>query len=593
MKVQYALFAAALALASVPAGRAQEDSVVNRRMTETVVEWRTSEPTADGIIVHLVALNDLHGHLVSHIHLKDSVDTRKVGGAAAIANWVNAIRVQAAGHVLLLFAGDSFGASPPESGLLRDEPTLTFLNMMAEGDCPVQKPEWAGRPVLETSCHVIATPGNHEFDRGTAEFQRLMYGGNGPGGKVLGQDWKGTHIPFVAANVVHKDGGAPLLPTAALVNLNGIRIGVVGAVTADTPALVVKERIQDLEFLPEVAPINGAVAHLRAAGAMAVVLLIHEGLSSPVTPQPTPINPEETTGRLAAILAALDPGIDVVVSGHTHKLTNVLVRGKDPKPLLVTQARSDGTAFTDIELVIDPHSRRVAQKGAEVLTVWSDEGPGMAPNDKINKMVQQAVLATKPVTDRLLGTTSAAITREATEAGDSPLGDLVADAMRAAARADVAFVSPGSLRADLPSGPITWGMLYTVLPFGNTLVRISMTGEQIQRLLEEQWYGANAQVPKILKVSGMSYLYNGSRAAGRRVVAVYDARGGHLEPARRYQVAVSDFLADGGDHYGAFNEATDRTPVARDIDAFEAYLRAVNGTIAPPTDPRITRVDNH
>jgi 5'-nucleotidase len=364
-------------------------------------------------------------------------------------------------------------------------------------------------------------------------------------------------------------------------------------VTADTPALVVKERVQDLEFLPEVAPINGAVARLRAAGALAVVLLIHEGLSAPVMPQPVPINPGDTTGRLAAILAQLDPGIDVVVSGHTHKLTNVLVRGRDPKPLLVTQARSDGTAFTDIELVIDPHSKTVVQKGAEVLTVWSDEGPGMSPNDKINKMVQQAVLATKPVTDRVVTSTSAAITREATEAGDSPLGDLVADAMRAVAKADVAFVSPGSLRADLPSGPVSWGMLYSVLPFGNTLMRISMTGEQIQRLLEEQWYGENAQVPKILKVSGISYLYNGSRPAGRRVVAVYDARGGHLEPARRYQVAVSDFLAEGGDHYGAFNEATERTPVARDIDALEAYLRVAPSPLAPPTDTRITRVDSH
>jgi len=593
MKSQFALCCAALALLTVSAARAEEDSVVNRRMTETVVEWRTSDVTVDGLIVHLVGINDLHGHLVSHIHLKDSVDTRKVGGAAAIANWVNAIRVQTGGRVLLLFAGDSFGASPPESGLLRDEPTLTFMNMMAEGDCPVQKPEWAGRPVLETGCRVIATPGNHEFDRGTAEFQRLMYGGNGPGGKVLGQDWKGSHIPFVAANVVHKDGGAPLLPSAALVNLGGIRVGVVGAVTADTPALVPKDRIQDLEFLPEVAPINAAVARLRAAGAMAVVLLIHEGLSSPVIPQPVPINPADTTGRLAAILAALDPGIDVVVSGHTHKLTNVLVRGKDPKPLLVTQARSDGTAFTDIELVIDPHLRRVVQKGAEVLSVWADEGPGMATNDKVNKMVQQAVLATKPVTDRLLATTDAAITREATEAGDSPLGDLVADAMRSAAKSDVAFVSPGSLRADLPSGPITWGMLYSVMPFGNTVVRISMTGEQIQRLLEEQWYGANAQVPKILKVSGMSYLYNGSRPAGRRVVAVYDARGGHLDAARRYQVAVSDFLADGGDHYGAFSEATDRAPVGRDIDVVEAYLRAVSGNLVPPSDARITRVDTH
>jgi 2',3'-cyclic-nucleotide 2'-phosphodiesterase (5'-nucleotidase family) len=121
-------------LAAPPARSA--DDVLTRRLASTVVEWRTPDPSGDGIVVHVLAFNDLHGRLATRTHLQDSFDTRLVGGAASLAAWINAYR-QSSTRSLVLIAGDSIGGSGPESGLLRDEPTMEFLNLLAADDCPL------------------------------------------------------------------------------------------------------------------------------------------------------------------------------------------------------------------------------------------------------------------------------------------------------------------------------------------------------------------------------------------------------------------------------------------------------------------------
>ena len=151
-------------------------------------------------------------------------------------------------------------------------------------------------------------------------------------------------------------------------------------------------------------------------------------------------------------------------------------------------------------------------------------------------------------------------------------------------------MQPGGLRADLPAGPISWGTINTILPFGNKVMRCTMTGAQILRLLESQWSGAHAEQPTILKASGITYLYNWSRPADRRVVAAYDAAGNTLVAERRYTVALNDYLLDGGDHYPVLQEITDAQPVMTDVDALAAYLKAVGRPVRAQTEPRITRV---
>ena len=573
------------------------DNVMERMSTEGAVGWRNSNPTGPIIAVQVVGINDLHGHLTSAIELEDAFETRRAGGAAALAGLIAAERLSNQRRTIILFAGDSFGGSPPLSGLLRDEPTLEFMNLLADRDCkPMQRQTStepvAGNPLVVTRCHLAAVVGNHEFDHGTTELERQIYGGAHPAGPVLGRVWGGSRLTWLAGNVVRAANDQAFLPGAAVMDLEGIRIGVIGIVTSETPALVPKGRVDDLRFLPEVPAINASIARLRAAKVDAIILVIHEGLTSPTSPQVLPITAADVTGRLSRILSDIDPGVDLVISGHTHSFTNILFRGKDPRPMLVTQARVDGTSYSTVQLLIDPAKHAVVEKSATVQTVWTAGAPGQRPDEKVAKLIKAAGAETATTVARVVGEAASAITRVPSDSGESALGNLVADAHRAAAHAEMAFMNSGGLRADLPAGPVTWGALYTIQPFGNHVMRCTMTGAQILRLLESQWSGLHAQQPLMLKVSGLSYLYNWSRPADRRVVAAYDTAGNSIEPDRRYTVAVNDFLLNGGDGYPVFAEVTDAVDVMPDIDALVAYATAAKAPLATKIEGRITRVAN-
>jgi 5'-nucleotidase len=576
-------------LAAAAAGRAEErDEVRARRDGDGDVTWRAATSPETTVSVRLLGINDLHGQLEQHLHAQGREGSRPIGGAAVLASYLEAERSAHPGRTLTLIAGDSIGASAIVSGLLRDEPTMAILDELADGDCPPLAREWAARAApAVTRCHLVATVGNHEFDRGTAELERLLYGGHHPDGPLLGHDWAGIHVPYVVANVVRRDGQQPLLPASVIVDLHGVRIGVVGAVTAETPALVVPERIRDLQFLPEVAPINAAVAALRAAGVRAVVLLIHEGLQAPQTPQPAPLAADELRGRLADVLRGLDGGIDVVVGGHTHKPNNVLVPLKDGSLALVTQALSYGTAYSSIDLLLDARTGAVVAKSARIVTTWADEGPGRDPVRKVARIVEKSAKATAAIGSRLIGSAESAIRRGEPTDPESPLGNFVADAQRAIAGTDLAFMNASGLRNDLEAGPITFAMLYDVHPFGNTLVRLTLTGEQVLRLLEQQWSGPHAETPRFLRVSGLRYVYDLSKAAGQRIVAIDDARGEALDPARRYSAVANDFIVGGGDHYSVLAEGAGATPLMTDIAALEAYIRRAPAPVKAALDGRV------
>lgn len=581
-------------LAAAPLHAEERDEIRARRDGDADVAWRAATSPETTVSVRILGINDLHGQLEQHLRAHGRDGSRPIGGAAVLAAYLAAERSAHPARTLTLLAGDSIGASAIVSGLQRDEPTMAVLNELADGDCPPLAREWASRasPAL-TRCHVVATVGNHEFDRGTAELERLLYGGRHPDGQVLGRDWAGTRIPYVVANVVRRDGQRPLLPSSLIVDLNGVRIGVVGAVTAETPALVVPERIRDLQFLPEVAPINAAVATLRARGVRTVVLLIHDGLQAPLTPQPAPLVPDELSGGLAAVLRGLDGGVDVVVGGHTHKPNNVLVPLRDGTLTLVTQAQSYGTAYSVIDLLLDAKTGAVAAKSARIATTWADEGPGRDPVRSVARIVDKAAKATAAIGGRLIGVAESAIRRGEPTDPESPLGDFVADAQRAAAGTDLAFMNAAGIRNDLEAGPITFAMLFDVHPFGNTLVRLTLTGEQVLRLLEQQWSGPYAATPRFLRVSGLRYVYDLSKPVGQRVVAVDDARGEALDPARRYSVVANDFIVGGGDYYSVLAEGAGATPLTSDVAALEAYIRSAPGPVKAALDGRARPFADH
>jgi 5'-nucleotidase len=298
------------------------------------------------------------------------------------------------------------------------------------------------------------------------------------------------------------------------------------------------------------------------------------------------------SGDLVPILDRLSPAIDVVVSGHTHQAYNCVLAGR-----LVTSAMSYGRLITKIDLTIDPSAGRVVDKHARNVPVTRD----VPPDAEVSRIVQASEERAHLVTSRVVGYVKTTLTGNARAARvascETPLGDVIADAMRAATGAEIAFMNPGGIRADLvakhegrPDFAITYGDAFEVQPFGNALVTMRLRGAQIFALLEGQF--GSRQEPRILQVStGFSYLYAYDRAHERAVVSELRLNGKPVDPAKSYRVTVPSFLAAGGDSFAVLKSGEDRKEGAIDVDALTSYLARVSSASAPldrPTGGRIT-----
>ncbi|HKQ60522.1 MAG TPA: 5'-nucleotidase C-terminal domain-containing protein [Candidatus Polarisedimenticolaceae bacterium] len=414
---------------------------------------------------------------------------------------------------------------------------------------------------------------------------RLLQGGNHARGPFLERSWRGARFGTVCANVVRTRDGTPLFPPYAIKTVDGIALAFIGAVTAGAPAIVSPSGRAGLRFLDEAESINAQVRALRARQVRAIIVLIHEGGRQKPYSGPTDPRAAAPDGAIARIVSRLDDEVDLVISGHTHAFTNALLPNARRRPVLVTQAFSAGTAYARIELTLDRASGDVVERSATIATTWADEGPGTTPDPAAAELIARAEAAVAPRVNVVVGTSASDVSNERSPAGESALGDLVADAHRAALGTELAFVNAGGLRAELRAGPVRWGDLFAIEPFGNVLVRVELTGRQVLQVLERQW--ADPARPHFLQVSGLSYAWDVSRPHGRRVVDVR-CGGAPLEPDRRYSVALSDYLASGVEQFAGL----ETKPLARgplDVDAFAAYLRALPQPFSAPPVQRIAR----
>jgi 5'-nucleotidase len=546
------------------------------------VSWAAVVRPRDAKHLRILAINDFHGNLE-----RPSIGSaRPAGGAAVLAAYLSAAEREAPDRTLIVHAGDQLGASPPITRLNGNEPAITFLNRLANGHCAYGEAthffdaaSWRERP---DRCNVIGTLGNHEFDAGPHEIVRLLEGGNAPGGPYLENPWRGSRVPYVCANVRNRRTGELILPPYAVVVVDGIPIGVIGAVVRETPILVPASATADLEFLDEADSINRAAAELERRGVHTIIVAIHQGLVGTRTARGW-----NWEGPLRGIVARLDPDIDVVISGHTHHFTNTLLADRTGRPVLVTQAYSYGVAYADIDLWVDPRSLDVVAKSARIVPTWDDAGPGMHPDARVAALTAAAERAVRPRISKVIAHAGAPITRAITPAGESALGDLVADAQRAAMGTDMALMNPGGLRSDLRAGPITLGDILTLHPFGNRLVTLTLTGAQVLEALEEQWPRDPEALPRVLKTSGLVYVWDPTRPAGHHVVAACDAEGKPLEPSKDYRVTINDFLAGGGDNFILFKQMPAGIVGPLDSEALAQYLSSRPGPISVRTDGRI------
>lgn len=523
--------------------------------------------------VKLLTFNDFHGQLGPR-----SVGGRTAGGAAVLASYLEAAQTGFEGRSLIIHAGDHVGASPPQSALLQDEPSIQFLNMLTNGFCTYRHP-------AHPRCNVVGTLGNHEFDEGSDEMLRLIDGGNHPSGPFLEDPYRGARYAYVSSNVISEETGETLLEPYVVKELGGVRLGVIGAVLKETPTIVTPTGVAGLEFLDEAEAINRSVRKLRRRGVHSIVVTIHQGGRQTLYEGPT--QPDgEVTGPITGIVQHLDDEVDVVVSGHSHSFTNALLPNQNGTEILVTQAFSASTAYGDILLDIDRQNGDVTAKSAEIVTTYGDQAPGDSPDPEVAELVQQADTLTAPLVNQIVGEAAQELTRTENEAGESELGNLIADAQRAAMGTDFAFMNPGGIRADLDAGPITWGELFTIQPFGNSLVQMTLTGEQIVQLLEQQWVGQS--FPRILKTSGLSYVWDANQPDGQRIVEVLDGDGNPLQPSAEYTVTVNSFLAAGGDNFTVLTQGTGLVGGPVDLDALIEFIDQAGGPIVANIEGRIS-----
>ncbi len=515
--------------------------------------------------LQILAINDFHGNINSSFSTFGGS-----GGAQYLATHLREAEKTSA-NTMIVSAGDLIGASPLISALFHDEPTIEAANLFG----------------LD-----INAVGNHEFDEGSAELLRMQNGGSHPvDGDLDGDGFGGADFQFLAANVVVDATGKTLFPAYQIKTFQGVRVGFIGLTLEGTPSIVTPTGVAGLTFQDEADAINAAVAELQKVQVEAIVVLLHEGgIPGPGTEDQC----NGISGPIVDIVERTTDEVDLFITGHTHQN---YVCDIDGRP--VTSARSFGRLYTDIDVQLD----RVTK---EMTVVSIDNVPvtrtvPAAPD--LQALIDKYNALSAPLANRVIGTITADILRANNAAGESALGDVIADAQLAATapagfgEAVVAFMNPGGIRADLlfaPSGSeapgeVTYGEAFEVQPFGNSLVTMTLTGAQIETLLEQQWLGQ--PFPRILQPSvGFTYEWSASAPNGSRVdPASIKINGVVVDPAASYRVTVNSFLADGGDNFSVLVQGTNRLGGDLDLDALEAYF-AVNSPVPPGPQNRIVQI---
>ncbi len=325
-------------------------------------------------------------------------------------------------------------------------------------------------------------------------------------------------------------------------------------------------------------------------------MLLHEGV--------TPTDPSAyndctgPTGPALEIARELKHAVDAVVTGHTHQPYNCVVEDPKGAPRLLTSAASFGRMVTKLHFLIDPDSGDIVRPAAFAENLIVENDASQVPARGLLRLIDTYKTLVASIAGEVVGHVAGAdlVSRTADpDGGDSPLGNIIADAQKAddsvvkdGKEPVIALMNPGGIRSDLienASGDITYEAAFTVQPFNNFLVSMDLTGDQVEAVLNQQWNGLNEASPRILQVSGLRYTWDASEAA----LADTDALVGDvlvdddgdpgtamvpLQADQTYRVVANNFLADGGDNFSVLAQGTDRFIGGLDIDALREYLLA-------------------
>jgi len=611
------------------------------------------------IKIKIIGFNDYHGTLQSPgtfgvNTVVPAAQRPAVGGAEYLAAYVARLKAQNVMNVVV-GAGDFIGASPLISALFFDEPAVETLNKIGVEFNAV---------------------GNHEFDKGSAELKRLQNGGckitNGapdPNScKGLGSNAPGTFdgakFKWLSANVIETGTGRPLFPSYGIKTFQGAKVAFIGMTLKGTPGIVTPTGVAGLEFRDEAQTVNSLIPRLRAQGVRAIVVLVHQG-GFQTNPNVGDINgcdgnlknADGSESDIANIVKGLDNGVDLVISGHTHAAYNCSANTLDvknvsgvavatPRPtglpnragrlIPVTSASALGRVLTDIDVTLHPRSHDVVSVSATNRLVDQTDvaiNNAIATDPTVKNIVTGYNALVSPLSNKVIGTIAIALPNAANPAGEMPAGSLIADAQLQATQpaalggAAIAFMNAGGVRspgfavagASYPYN-VSYGNAFTVQPFGNSLVTMTLTAQQLKDLLEQQFAGCQGQTAqRVMQVSnGLRYSWSLSAAPCSKIVNVVLTRTDVTETppvpsaapetivangvvqnaAKTYRVTVNNFMATGGDGFTVLLGGTNLLGGAQDIDALTAYFNA--GYLAPQAAydpalpalaiPRITQV---
>jgi 5'-nucleotidase len=489
---------------------------------------------------------------------------------------VKALRAEVGdSNSLTVAAGDLIGGSPFLSGMFHDEPSVESL---------------------ETLGLDVSSVGNHEFDEGSAELLRMQHGGCHPedGCYFPEQPYDGASFTWLAANVVKKSNGKPLLAPVAVRAVKGVQIGFIGMTLEATPTLVNPAGVASVDFKDEIETANAQAAALKKRGVNTIVVLIHEGGVNP-----SGINScTGVSNPILAIAQGITHDVDAIITGHTHEPYICQIPDAGGVPRLVTSAASYGQVVTETTLVVDKATGEVDRSAsvAENHLVLRSIGKDPAETAVIAKWNTLAA----PMAARIVGSHVEDILGDSNgnRGIETPMADLVADAWlygtasAANGGAQIAFQNVGGTRASFrvnstpngeQPGQITYAEAYTVVPFSNVMVTIDLTGDQLRQALEQQFVPTRGRQYLALGVSaGFSYAWDALAPQGSKVVpGSMTLNGVPMLPTATYRVALPNFLADGGDDFLAFKAGTNRLGGGEDLAMLVSYLQSHPGLTAP------------
>ena len=526
--------------------------------------------------LQILSINDYHGNIAT---------TSSAFGGVGRADYLAANIRTAEAEVMnsiVVSAGDLIGASPLISALFHDEPTIEAMNLIG----------------LD-----INGVGNHEFDEGSLELLRMQNGGAHPvDPDGDGIPFAGADFQFLAANVVVTATGQTVFPAYTVKEYQGIEVAFIGMTLEGTPSIVTPAGVAGLTFKDEVDSANALIPMLQAKGIEAIVVLMHQGgFASEGGGDGDGCG--TLSGDLYDIVAGLDDAVDLVIGGHNNQRFACMdVEGK-----AVTMAYHSGRMFTDIDVTLD---RYTGDMSVQALDNKENFQEGVTPAADLTTLIDKYDALSAPLANQIIGTAAAdlyeggqpdpqipVIPGYENEAGESSLGDVIADAQLEATKSSttgnavVAFMNPGGIRANIEAGDVTYAEAFTTQPFGNSLVTMTLTGTQIDTLLEQQWEGQGGRA-RILQVSdGFTYTWDAAMPDGTKVaIGTIMIDGTPVVADDGYRITVNSFLASGGDNFSVLPDGTDRLGGEIDLDALITYF-GDNSPVPPGPQDRISVVN--